>query len=73
MKLGDTVLVYANNEWTREYDGLENDIEQLKERNRVLEAENQLLRYKMQLLMDFATVLFGLFRYIKIDEGRQIG
>ncbi|KAJ3114573.1 hypothetical protein HDU96_001943 [Phlyctochytrium bullatum] len=49
--LGDTVLSYDNREWHAE--GSVSD--ELIERNRILEGENQLLRYKLALLLDLLT------------------
>ncbi|TPX38336.1 hypothetical protein SmJEL517_g00325 [Synchytrium microbalum] len=55
LKLGETVLVYEDHQWKRGDGSSEKSakmVDQLAERNRVLEAENQLLKFKVNVLLD---------------------
>ncbi|TPX40354.1 hypothetical protein SeMB42_g06045 [Synchytrium endobioticum] len=55
LKLGETTLIYEDHNWKRA-DGSSDKtvkmVENLTDRNRALEAENQLLKFKVNVLLD---------------------
>ncbi|KAL2917897.1 Phosphatidylinositol 4-kinase stt4 [Polyrhizophydium stewartii] len=51
MQLGDSVMVYEGHQWRRAESG-DRHVNDLAERNRILEGENQLLHFKVNVLLD---------------------
>jgi hypothetical protein len=52
MVLDDTRLRYDEKGWYRESEELDNKIKELNERNGLLESENELLKYKLNIALD---------------------
>ncbi|KAL3896294.1 MAG: hypothetical protein SGCHY_004163 [Lobulomycetales sp.] len=59
LQLGDQNLHYSNLQWKsdleEDYEALQRSVDQLQERNRELEMENQLVKYKVSVLLDMLT------------------
>ncbi|KAJ3222793.1 hypothetical protein HDU81_009604 [Chytriomyces hyalinus] len=54
LQLGTSVLRYENRMWLNEDSGSNEAVKELLAKNQALEAENQLLRFKMGVLLDMA-------------------
>ncbi|KAI9090829.1 hypothetical protein DFS34DRAFT_653885 [Phlyctochytrium arcticum] len=52
MQLGKNQLVYNDNEWMLVGEGNTEGTRELAEKNRVLEGENQILKFKLAVLQD---------------------
>ncbi|TPX67472.1 hypothetical protein CcCBS67573_g07479 [Chytriomyces confervae] len=52
LQLGTSVLRYENRMWLNEDSGSNEAVKELLAKNQALEAENQLLRFKMGVLLD---------------------
>lgn len=52
MTLGDTTLSFKDGEWKRVSEAMENTIKDLNYRNEILSSQNQLLDFKLNMVMD---------------------
>lgn len=59
MSLSGQNLTYQNLNWRsdleQDYEALQRSVEQLQERNKNLEMENQMVKYKVSVLLDLLT------------------
>ncbi|KAI8618919.1 hypothetical protein BC830DRAFT_1106652 [Chytriomyces sp. MP71] len=52
VQLGETNLTYENRQWISDSAGSKEAVKELLEKNQALEAENQLLRFKLGVMLD---------------------